>query len=73
MMHKRWDRARKHLTIAAKHGHGASLDYLREYHVPLGISKEEFDIVQLPYQSAVNATNSPQRAAGKHYFLIESV
>ena len=57
----RYYRAVKHFIIAAKLGHDASIQNLKELYKCGYVSKEDFASALRGHQAAVNATKSPQR------------
>ncbi len=57
----RVDRAVKHLIIAANLGEGSSLQMLRKCYASKQVSKEDFAAALRAYQTAADATKSPQR------------
>ena len=61
------DRAIKHLIIAAKLGEEVGVKHLKDYYEQGMLKKEVFAEALRGYQSAENATKSPQREkAGRH-------
>jgi hypothetical protein len=62
-INKRYERAVKHLIIAANLGYDNSLQELKKYYTAGVVSKEEFPVALRAHQSAVDATKSPQREA----------
>eukprot|EP00984_Skeletonema_dohrnii_P028695 scaffold18753_cov181-Skeletonema_dohrnii-CCMP3373.AAC.1 len=58
---KRYDKAVKHLIIAAKLGHDESIQALKKFYVGGKFSKEAFAAALRAHQAAVEATKSPQR------------
>ena len=67
----RMDRAVKHFIIAAKLGFEASLNAVRTYYKDGHASKEDYATALSGYQSAIEATKSPQREAAYAYELTE--
>jgi tetratricopeptide (TPR) repeat protein len=61
----RFDRAVKHFIIAANLGEVDSLKALRQCYVDGYINKEDFAAALRAYQTAVDATKSPQREAAE--------
>mmetsp|Transcript_20563 Transcript_20563/g.26238 ORF Transcript_20563/g.26238 Transcript_20563/m.26238 type:complete len:86 (+) Transcript_20563:235-492(+) len=59
----RFDRAVKHLIIAARLGCGDSIKRLRTSYVDGLVSKEEFATALRAHHAAVDAAKSPQRDA----------
>mmetsp|Transcript_6623 Transcript_6623/g.11110 ORF Transcript_6623/g.11110 Transcript_6623/m.11110 type:complete len:104 (-) Transcript_6623:24-335(-) len=59
----RFDRALKHLIIAANMGHDASLESLKKFYRMGLVGKEDFAATLRGHQAAVDATKSPQREA----------
>jgi len=57
------DRAVKHLIIATNLGHDESLQKLVKCYAYGDVSKEDFAAALRAYQTAVDATKSPQREA----------
>ena len=66
----RYDRAAKHLIIAAKLGHDDSLTNLKVLYKHGNLSKDDFNAALRGYQTATNATKSPQRE--KAHSCLES-
>ena len=58
-----YDRAAKHWIIAANLGHDTSLERVKELYKDGIVSKEDFTAALRGYQTAINATRSPQRGA----------
>jgi TPR repeat protein len=63
VQHGRFERAEKHLVIAASHGYEGSLDYLKTEFKNGFVGKEMFEAALCGYQAAIEATKSPQRKA----------
>ncbi len=57
----RYERARKHFIIAANLGDSGSLKCLRELYADGHASKEDYAAALRAYQTAVDATKSPER------------
>ena len=57
----RLDRAVKHWIIAAKLGHHKSLDEVKDLYKAGIVSKDDFNAALRGYQTAIEATKSPQR------------
>jgi tetratricopeptide (TPR) repeat protein len=64
----RFERARKHLIIAANHGLEKSLRVLMKFHANGLASKEDYAGALRAYQAAVEATKSAEREAADAYF-----
>jgi tetratricopeptide (TPR) repeat protein len=60
---RRYDRAVRHLLIAANLGLDGSIQNLKQCYVDGHVSKEEFAAALRAHQAAVDATKSPQREA----------
>jgi TPR repeat protein len=58
---ERFDRAVKHLIIAANLGYDDAIKILKQSYVRGHVSKEDFAAALRAHQAAVNATKSPQR------------
>ena len=56
-----YDRAAKHLIIASKLGNDKSLGNVKDLYKDGFVSKEDFTAALRGYQTAINATKSPQR------------
>jgi tetratricopeptide (TPR) repeat protein len=61
----RFDRAVKHIIIAAKLGDNVALDKVHEFHAAGIVSKEDYEAALRGYQAAVDATKSQQREAAE--------
>eukprot|EP00985_Skeletonema_marinoi_P004687 scaffold2027_cov148-Skeletonema_marinoi.AAC.16 len=61
MRSERYDRAVKHIIIAANLGHDEAIQALKECYKGGLVSKEEFAAALRAHQAAVDATKSPQR------------
>ena len=57
----RMDRAAKHYTIAANHGHDDSLERVKTLFKAGYVSKDEFAVALRGHKAAIDATKSPQR------------
>ncbi len=64
----RVDRALKHYIIAANLGYGDSLEPAKKLYKAGKISKDDFNAALRGYQTAINATKSPQREEADKYF-----
>ena len=62
------NRAMKHFIIAANLGHDDSLDTLKKAYKAGHASKEDFATALSGYQSAIEATKSPQREEAAEYY-----
>lgn len=60
-MNERFERAVKHMIIAASLGLDVSLKLLKEFYGYGQVSKEDFAATLRAHQAAVDATKSPQR------------
>ena len=65
---RRMDRAVKHWIIAAKLGFDTSLNALKSLHKNGHVSKEDLATALCGYQSAFEATKSPQRDEAAEYY-----
>ena len=63
----RVDRAAKHWIIAAKHGDDESLEAVKGLYKAGNLSKDDFTAALRGYQTAINATKSPQREEAYKY------
>ena len=61
----KYDRAMKHLIIAAALGHDASLNALMDGFKDGLVSKKDFAAALRAHQAAIDATKSPQREAAE--------
>ena len=61
----RYDRATKHLIIAAKLGYDDALNKLKEYFAKGFVRKEDYASALRGHQAAVDATKSEQRDAAE--------
>ena len=57
----RLERAAKHFIIAAKSGHGESIDNLKACFMMGGVEKEDYAAALRAHQAALDATKSPHR------------
>ncbi len=64
---RRYDRAAKHLVIAANMGQDEALEALKRMYRDGLVSKEDFASALRAHQAAVDATKSPQREEGEAY------
>ena len=62
-----YDRAAKHLMIAAKLGFDPSLDSVKELYKAGIVSKDDFTAALRGYQTAIEAAKSPQRKEAEKY------
>jgi tetratricopeptide (TPR) repeat protein len=62
-----WDRAAKHLIIAAKLGHHGALKMVKENFRRGFLSKEDYEAALRGHQAAVDATKSAQRDAAEEF------
>ena len=62
-----YDRAAKHFIIAAKLGCDDSLNALKTMYKSGDVSKEDFTAALRGYQTAIEATKSPQRKEYEKY------
>ena len=60
---RRYERAVKHLIIAANLGSDKAIKALKEYYKYGLVSKDDFATALCAHQAAVDATKSPQREA----------
>jgi tetratricopeptide (TPR) repeat protein len=67
----RYERAAKHLIIAANLGHDASIQRLKTLYEGGAISKEDFAAALRAHQAALHATKSPQREEAEAFFRNE--
>ena len=66
----RYSRAMKHFIIAAKLGHDGSLECVKEGLKAGLMSKEDYAAALRGYQSAIEATKSPQREEAAEFFEL---
>ena len=64
----RIERAVKHLTIAAKMGHGISMEKLKELYVDGDVKKEDLAIALRAHEAAACSTKSPYRVLADLYY-----
>ena len=64
----RYERAVKHLIIAANQGSDESIKFLLQRFRNGIVSKEDLDTALRAHQAAVDATKSPQREAAEEYY-----
>jgi TPR repeat protein len=64
----RFDRATKHLIIAAKLGHDVALEGLKRNFRRGFVSKEDYEAALRGHQAAVDASKSQQRDAAEEYY-----
>ncbi len=64
----RYERAKKHLIIAANLGYDKALEVLKEGFAQGFVSKEDYEVALRGHQAAVDATKSEQRDAGEEWW-----